>query len=269
MIEVPDGCTLITYAGNETLFGINGAGFDFEPSSGGARREVVVVLPNQAVLPALGLVNFADSNPKVKARAIQDAVTDYLNYQPGEMDGPWFDSVSGTINVTAVPDGPTQFKGRIAGILSKVEFREVGPDFQVIPNGACLYLHEATFDLAGYDVACEDAAATTGSCFDGYENFGHDCNPIDNTGCGADEICDFGTGYFECFPALGNEVDLCETCTYVTGGPACKAGMTCDADAGQDGTCYKFCCSDADCGTNGACIPYGYVTNLGVCFQGG
>ena len=269
MIEVPEGCSLITYAGNDTLFGSNGAGFDFEPSAGGAKREVVVVSPQLDIDPELGLVSFSQPTSAVTSLAIRDAVTDLINYEPGDMDGQQFKAVTGTLNVTAAPATPTQFKARLAGTLSKVEYRELGPDFMVLPGGECLYLHEATFDLGGYDVACEDAAPSNGTCFDEFVNLGQDCNPLNNDGCVAGEICDFGGDYFKCYPVVGNEVGLCEECTYEAGGPACEAGFTCDADFQEVGTCYKFCCVDEDCGTNGACVSYGYLTNIGVCFQNG
>jgi hypothetical protein len=264
-IDVPEGCSLITQASDAELSSARAVLFDFEPSAGGGKREVVVVTPVKTGVTALELNTFNGfaNGVEVTSVAIYDAVTDLINYEPGDMDGKQLVAVAGSVTIEAAPDYATQFKGRIRGTLSEVVYRELDEEGNVIPDGDCVYLHAAEFDAADYDAMCEVSFTGSGACFADYLDMGHECNPITNEPCAADEACDL-LSVFECVPA--GDAGLCEPCSN-TDMQFCRAGMTCDADFEATGKCFKFCCTDDDCGTNGECIAYPFVTNLGVCLE--
>jgi hypothetical protein len=249
-IDVPEGCSLITQASDAELSSARAVLFDFEPSAGGGKREVVVVTPVKTGVTALELNTFNGfaNGVEVTSVAIYDAVTDLINYEPGDMDGKQLVAVAGSVTIEAAPDYATQFKGRIRGTLSEVVYRELDEEGNVIPDGDCVYLHAAEFDAADYDAMCEVSFTGSGACFADYLDMGHECNPITNEPCAA------------------GDAGLCEPCSN-TDMQFCRAGMTCDADFEATGKCFKFCCTDDDCGTNGECIAYPFVTNLGVCLE--
>jgi hypothetical protein len=265
IIDVPEGCSLITQASDSVLSSASSIRFDFAPTAGGGKPEVVVVTPIKRGVTALELNTFNGfaNGAEVTSVAIYDAVTDLINYDPGDMDGKQLVAVGGSVTIDAAPDYATQFKGRIRGTLSKVIYRELDEDDEVIPDGDCVYLHEGAFDTAPYDAMCEESFTGSGACFADYLGLGHECNPITNEPCAADEACDLSF-VFECVPA--GPAGLCEACNN-TAMEFCGRGLTCDADVDSVGKCFKYCCADDDCGTNGECIPYPFVTNIGVCLE--
>lgn len=264
-IDVPEGCALITQTGEAELSSARAVLFDFAPTAGGGKREVVVVTPVKTGVTALELNTFNGFAPGVEVTsvAIYDAVTDLINYDPGDMDGKQLVAVAGSVTIDAAPDYATQFKGRIRGTLSKVVYRELDGEGEILPDGDCVYLHQATFDTADYDAMCETSFTGSGACFADYLDLGHECNPITNEPCAADEACDL-VSVFECVPA--GDAELCDPCNN-TAMEFCGRGLTCDSDFEATGKCFKFCCTDDDCGTNGECVAYPFTTNLGVCLE--
>ncbi len=259
---VPEGCTLITYAGGDKLYSANGVGFEFSPSAGSNEPEVVIVSPTEGGVTSLGLVSFASEDAPIFSGAIRDAV-DLLTYEPGDMDGQILVAVAGTVTLEAAPTYPTQFKARVKGTLSKVQYRELDQNGLVIPGGECLYLEEASFDASDLDASCGTFPEADGFCMSNYVDMGHDCNPITNDGCEPNEVCDYG-GNFRCYadPVTQNVCEPCDNTNKVL----CKQGMTCDSDFDSVGKCFKYCCTDADCGAGGSCVSYSFATNIGVCF---
>jgi hypothetical protein len=247
---------------------MSGAAFGFEPSMAGDRPEVITVSPIAPGLTPLGESELIGGKlAEVRVFASVDAVTDLINYVPGDMDGQFLEAFGGQVVIDDATDYPTQFKGFISGSLSAVVFREAF-DGEPVAGGDCLFLAEAVFDTSATTGACDsptDVASTPsgGACFDP-DATGQVCNPITNEGCAAGtEICDFSGVQFLCYPVAGTEVDLCEPCDTAED-LFCQVGMTCDND-GASGKCYRYCCTDADCGAGNTCVSYAYVTNVGVC----
>ncbi len=268
--EVPAGCTPVSKVGAaSTLYSISGVGFEFEPAMDFNEPDVIVVtLSNTHIgqVP-LGSQELNAYNGVVWSVASIDAVTDLINADPAAMDGRLFVATSGTVDIDAAPDYGTQFKGLIAGSLCNVAYREVDLDLEVIEGGDCLFLAEGTFDASAYDADCAapvDVANTPsgGACMQDWQAVGHNCNPVNNEGCTATQICDFG-GYFQCYDVVGDEVGLCEACDNLDG-PLCGVGLTCDSDS-DTGRCHRYCCQDADCGPGASCVSYAYVVGVGVC----
>jgi hypothetical protein len=103
------------------------------------------------------------------------------------------------------------------------------------------------------------------------------CNPVTNAGCPTDgSTCDFNGSSFVCFPPP-NSVDVCGSCD-TTNGPFCGAGLSCVELPGEQGSCYRYCCTDADCGSGATCDT-GYASmvlqgessadNVGFCIVKG
>lgn len=266
---MPEGCDPIFQVGTESSqFAMSAAAFEFEPAAGNDRPEVISVspiAPGQTPLGTSELVGGKQATVRVFASV--DAVTDLINYELGDADGQLFEAYGGFVDIDEATDYGTQFKGFIKGTLSAVVFRELGPDGP-IDGGDCLFLAEGVFDTSETTAACDAPTDVTdmpsgGACFDP-DATGQACNPMTNEGCdAATEICDFTGAEFICYPIEGDEADLCAPCNAAES-RFCKAGLTCDSD-GEDGRCYRYCCSDADCGAGNTCISYAYVTNVGVC----
>lgn len=293
-----DGCDLITQAETASrFFSVDAVGFGFTPSMGGAGPEVIVVSPNflGAFGPGTYEIKGLDADGQFDGDftvfAIEDAVVDLIGRDPADMDGRDFIGISGTVTIEEAPSYGTQFQGRIKGTLSNVKFVELTADFDVVgdqpcveaadctgglscqggvcASGQCLRLGCAAFDAAGIDAACDaptDVAAVPsgGSCFTDYLLLGHDCNPVTNEGCMTGEVCDYGAN-FSCYPLGGTEAALCGACENPIS--LCGVGLTCDS-YGDQGLCFRYCCTDADCGDGAnTCVAY-YGTGVGVCLAG-
>jgi len=100
------------------------------------------------------------------------------------------------------------------------------------------------------------------------------CNPLTNAECQSDEVCDFDTGGFRCFPGPNDE-EVCQPCGVAAG--FCGEGMSCfkSVTIGVQGVaiagaCARTCCDDGDCGS-GVCSSYIEVgdARVGVCLEKG
>ncbi len=105
-----------------------------------------------------------------------------------------------------------------------------------------------------------------------------ECNPVTAAGCPSDGYtCDFdqNSGLFKCFPPP-NSVAVCGACDQAAS--FCAAELTCVLPAGgNEGTCYRYCCTDADCGAGATCdtalaatvlVTSNSADKVGLCVQG-
>lgn len=121
----------------------------------------------------------------------------------------------------------------------------------------------AALVLATVPVACminvpdSGAGGSGGGGGNGYGGSiggGDACNPVSGDGCSANgSACNLApSGYFACFPPP-DTVAVCGACDNDT--RYCAAGLTCvfPNNMGDDGACFRYCCTDADCGAGATC----------------
>jgi hypothetical protein len=98
--------------------------------------------------------------------------------------------------------------------------------------------------------------SAVGGGFGGGSGGGDQCNPVTSDGCtSAGSACDLApSGYFTCFPPpVAAAVGACGACDNDT--LYCAATLTCvfPDGMGDDGACFRYCCTDGDCGAGATC----------------
>ena len=126
----------------------------------------------------------------------------------------------------------------------------------------------------GWECALPTPSAASGSCIQvlgsgsggGGTGLPSVCNPVNNAGCVAPEVCgpDVDETSYVC-SAGGSSASVCGDCSEAVCGP----GTVCTLLAGTK-RCVQMCCTDTDCG-QGQCNPAAVAPKLplgiGLCTQ--